>query len=570
MKLIIIFIVAVFIASSLNAGEFFYNENKVSSIELNFEFDKPLIKNGKVFLGGTSNQKIFVPSIPSISKTFLFPLGTKIKNISYKIGKIFESSAILSAYNPFLHKNYLYKGNYPSKWLEYNIGRGIDNGSRVIILSLHINPIKYDGKENKIKYLDSVKIEIDYEKHEQEELPSNYDLLIIAPSQFKDALQPLINEKESHGIKTILMTVEDITSKYNGRDNAEKVKYAIKDAIEQYGIKYVLLVGSESLLPIRKTHFSWKWEHGQWNETMITDLYYADIYDANGSFSSWDTNNNGVYGEIYYGINSTSDVMDLYPDVYVGRLACKNVREVKTIVNKIIEYENEEKPWFKNILLAGGDTFPWWKGYEGEEEIEKVKSIMKNFNPIELKTSDGSFKPANINHYINTGVGFFYYSGHGFPYGIGTHPPNNDSWIYYLSPYMVGLRNDGKLPVILFDACLTSKLDFTFGDLINDTSPYIKKILYGIANLTGIKNKKIECFSWKWISKNNGGAIAVIGATRVSFMDIGTYFFKQYKENITLGEQFSNFETSFINEEGKGYYTIEEFILLGDPSLKLS
>ena len=60
---------------------------------------------------------------------------------------------------------------------------------------------------------------------------------------FSEDLQPLIDHKDSYGIETVLKTAEDISSEYTGVDEPEKIKFFIKDAIEDWGIKYVLLVG---------------------------------------------------------------------------------------------------------------------------------------------------------------------------------------------------------------------------------------------------------------------------------------------------------------------------------------
>ena len=70
-----------------------------------------------------------------------------------------------------------------------------------------------------------------------------YDMVIIAPSLFSEALHQLIDHKISLGIQTFLKTMEEIYKEYKGRDNAEQIKYFIKDAVEKYGITYVLLIG---------------------------------------------------------------------------------------------------------------------------------------------------------------------------------------------------------------------------------------------------------------------------------------------------------------------------------------
>ena len=85
--------------------------------------------------------------------------------------------------------------------------------------------------------------------------------------------------------------------------NAEKIKYFIKTAMEEWGIRYVLLVGGRSsqfqptwYCPVRYVSMV-----DDWDAEYLSDLYFADIYDANGNFSSWDSDNDGMYGEWYMG-----------------------------------------------------------------------------------------------------------------------------------------------------------------------------------------------------------------------------------------------------------------------------
>ena len=131
----------------------------------------------------------------------------------------------------------------------------------------------------------------------------NYNFLVITPTQFTKELQPLISHKNNRGISTILVTLDEI---YNGekfpvkgRDNPEKIKYFIKDSIENWGTRFLLLVGGAEQLPGRYTHiyyddFNLYSTPDEW--VFLSDLYYADIYDDEGNFASWDTNKNNVFG----------------------------------------------------------------------------------------------------------------------------------------------------------------------------------------------------------------------------------------------------------------------------------
>ena len=75
---------------------------------------------------------------------------------------------------------------------------------------------------------------------------NTYDLLILTPSKFKKNLQPLVNHKNNIGVKTTMISLDDVYEEmyWYGRDKPEKIKYFIKTAMEKWGIKYVLLVGN--------------------------------------------------------------------------------------------------------------------------------------------------------------------------------------------------------------------------------------------------------------------------------------------------------------------------------------
>ncbi len=195
-----------------------------------------------------------------------------------------------------------------------------------------------------------------------------YELLIIAPEKFTSALQPLVVHKNDvAGISTILVTTSEIYAgdyfPVEGRDKPEKIKYFIKNAYDEWGIKYVLLVGIYiprfQDLPVRYVHNQDVVGKPYDEPYYLSDLYYADLYDQYGNFSSWDTDGDGIFGEWYMHEPADDYDIDLYPDVYVGRLPCKYVNQVQATVNKIITYETNTygKDWFKNIIGVSGDTY---------------------------------------------------------------------------------------------------------------------------------------------------------------------------------------------------------------------
>jgi hypothetical protein len=261
--------------------------------------------------------------------------------------------------------------SYPSQWYTYTLGSGLNkNLTHVTHLAIHLYPIRYNPIEQVLLAAEDATIMFSYDAPVTSVFNSKneYDLLVIAPEIFAANLQELINHKNIQGVSTLMVTTEEIYQEYEGRDKPEKIKYCIKDAIENWGIHYVLLVGGLKsqiyadpkddrnqgsrgwYVPVRYSNLR-TYEPGY-----LCDLYYADIYREGGDFDDWDSNGNGIFAEWK---NFNSDTLDLYPDVYVGRLACRNKWEVQDVVSKIITYETGlcDPSWFHRIIGVGGDSF---------------------------------------------------------------------------------------------------------------------------------------------------------------------------------------------------------------------
>ena len=534
------------------------------------------------------------PMMPVLIKTYEFPLGTKIMDVQVTTSEI-KTLEITKTIKPFpmpqasttsqkisLHETFnqeIYDSNdpYPSQWVDMRKGAGLNkNDQRVLFCSMKLYPVQYLPADHILEYIDQIEVTVTYEEPVEEPtcLDSTCDLAIITPRKFASSLKRLVAHKNKYDMKTQLFTLEtDIIGKYDGRDDAEQIKYFIKHAIEEWDVHYVLLVGDIQKLPIRTT-YPWE-EYYEDEEDVLSDLYYADIYDSSHQFCSWDSNGNDKFGELYY------DEVDLYPDVHLGRLPCSFRWEAAIMINKIITYEKQTsgKSWFNNLLLLGGDTHvgPFSPGNEGEITNDIVAGFMPEFNPIRLWTSLGKFNAEEINNEINKGVGFIDYSGHGFEIGLGTHPPLDETWIFYYLNNLFSLLNRNKLPIIFFGACLTARLDYTVGEFRQILPPNIRQI-FDILPLDD--SDVFPCFAWYFVKKFMGGAVASVGATRVaySYVDedfwfgcsaLAIYFFKSYSEGINVGQMLTQAQNDYIEEIWPDYFTLEEFVLIGDPSLKV-
>jgi hypothetical protein len=579
------------------------------------------------------------PMLPYTSLTMELPFGTKILDIDYDIiegstqplehkiqpGKqpIAQSINMLSTKSDLDQSFYSTNEDFPSSWITIHTGAGLNNEAKQrTFLIIHIYPLQYNPVQNLIHNINSITLTVTYQKNRENPFPilTSTDLVIIAPSKFQTALQKLIEHKNDHGIITVFKSLEEIYSEYDGNDEPEKIKYYLKDMKESDNITYALLVGGLKSyiyakprddqnkgvegwhVPVRYTNL--RDSGGTYDPGFISDLYYADLYDAEGNFSSWDSDEDGIYAEW---IGSQKDEIDLYPDIAIGRLACRNRIEVRIMVNKIIQYETTTagSDWANTMILAGGDTHDdaGTNYVEGEEMTEFVlNEYMTDVDPVKLyssnKDTDPDYTPTGTNllREISKGAGLLFLTGHASPVTWTTHWIGEfegpDSWTErFLINDFPKLSNRGKYPVCLVEGCHNSQFNVSMITTKQDTDNSKHMWTYG--------RMAPECWSWWLTRKIGGGSIATLGHTGLSYEATGNsgdldgdgidrpdcleaycgyqnrMYFKTLSEGTdSLGLVWSSTIESYLTtfpgmDNQLDAKTVEQWALLGDPTLKI-
>ncbi|MBS3777865.1 MAG: hypothetical protein KGY50_01075 [Candidatus Thermoplasmatota archaeon] len=416
---------------------------------------------------------------------------------------------------------------------------------------------------------------------------TQYDLLIVTPKEYHRACNNLMNHKINKGMETFIKTTEFIFENYPGEDQQERIKYCIKEAYDEHHVSYVLLIGDFKDIPVRYCYNDDEYE--SFNEPyFISELYYADIYDDQGFFSSWNTDNDEFYGE-WSGEYAEDVNISLTPEVAVGRLPCSNRLQLKIMINKIIRYETEEncEEWCNRFVVAGGDTYSEARGYtgsefssyEGEELNREVMAILNDFESIPLWASTGTLSTFSLLKEVNRGCGFLYLSGHGSPGIWCTHPPNSAEKIGNLPNYFIPfLKNTDKLPVCVVGGCHNNQFDVNPLRIVKD--PFFYATWHR------------DCWGWRLACNPWGGSIATIGCTGLGWQGIefggggsnwlNLQFFREYaKGENTLGSLWKNSVNKYIQTFPIEWHThsggtsslnaktVQEWVLIGDPSLEI-
>jgi len=573
------------------------------------------------------------PLLPKVHKIFKIPGKVKITDItcsfseeSYQtiskkilpVEQTLYKSKSKGEYNTFnlIESSEIYQTNnfFPQNRYGYSIRCGLDtNGKQTTFVTFEVYPICYNPVQNCLSSVTDVSIQIRYKQDDDNVAMTSagaYDLIIIAPNEFASELQSLVNHKNSLGVQTLLKTTEEILSEYNGRDEPEKIKYFIKDAKELMDASYILLVGGlKSYLygndkddenhgaagwhvPVRYTNIHESDEIGT-----ISDLYYADLYRYNEDiqsweFEDWDSNADGVIAKwtMFVGQN---DVLDLVPDIYVGRLPCRNKFELKIIRDKIITYEStspQEKPWFNKIIGISGKNFDLWKGQpDGEYLVDRAIENMSGWTDEVVRVYASNVQSGvgpipdteDIVEEFSKGAGFIDFEGHGNPIVWDTIHADGE---YENHDWVGGIRiddfleftNGDKLPVVMVGGCHNGLYNVSLIQILLNRQSH--------SNYYWSWTPTPLCFCWAMVVKPNGGAIASIGATGLGpasgadpislqgEIDLD-FFYVLGQDNVEkLGEGHSGAITKYVTDNDmkqRETFTATITQLFGDPSLQL-
>lgn len=159
--------------------------------------------------------------------------------------------------------------------------------------------------------------------------PSEYT--IITTDQLADSFQPYADWLTDKGVPACVIRLSEVLPYVTGVDSAEKLRNYLMSGYEEHGTVWVLLGGDAGVVPFR---YAWSSEDHHVDPpgdnsiyVMPSDLYFSDV---NGF---WDCDSDGRWGE------PTHDSVDVYPELFVGRLTVREPGKVHNWVRKMLFYE---------------------------------------------------------------------------------------------------------------------------------------------------------------------------------------------------------------------------------------
>jgi hypothetical protein len=291
--------------------------------------------------------------------------------------------------------------------------------------------------------------------------PDGADYLIIAHSDFIDAVAPLANHRATvDGMRVFSATVEAIYDAYgNGQADPEAIKDYIKDAYNNWvppTLSYVLLVGDGTEDAVNRAQST------DANPNYVPP-YMIELWDYEAA-----SDNRYV----------TVDGDDNLADLFIGRLPVNSSAETTTVVEKILSYELSppQWPWNERVLFfAGNESGGYFHQYSDDVYHDHLPSSFAGRRvyfctsgcdqPHEYDGIDAAHDAAMRE--LNTGGLLASYWGHSSIHQWAVDPETYAP-MFHLDD-VADLHNSGALPVLLEMTCYTSHFSEPSGDTLDES-----------------------------------------------------------------------------------------------------
>ncbi|MGD8395102.1 MAG: C25 family cysteine peptidase, partial [Candidatus Eiseniibacteriota bacterium] len=243
---------------------------------------------------------------------------------------------------------------------------------------------------------------------------SAVEYVIVTSEALAPQFERLADWKTRKGVQAVVRTTAWIDATYpNGVDRAERVRFFLRDAYQNWGTLWVLLGGDTDVVPLR---------YGETTllggESIPADYYYACL-DTN-----WNGDGDDRFGEGWVSPEETGDDIDLTPELYVGRAPVSTEQSASIFIDKLLAYEQNPASgngYPASVLFMAERLFSVFHGAEVAEQASAFLGIhapwLKRVRLYEESASwPGSIEldRATAIDSLTDGFGIVHHVGHGF------------------------------------------------------------------------------------------------------------------------------------------------------------
>jgi hypothetical protein len=220
------------------------------------------------------------------------------------------------------------------------------------------------------------------------------DYLLLAPREFLPAAKPLLELRQSQGLRTRTVALEDVYDQFGfGEEGPAAVKAFLSYAYHSWkkpSPRYVLLLGDATYDPKDFTHTGTR-------DRLPTPLTRTTfIWTASDPF--------------YAQVNGD----DLLPDFALGRLPAANLVEAQVMIDKILAFEEAHRDLSGPAVLVADnedDGGPFEKNADAIAALLPGRSVEKLY--LSVLSAQGKDTRTAIANALDGGASLMSYVGHG-------------------------------------------------------------------------------------------------------------------------------------------------------------
>lgn len=353
------------------------------------------------------------------------------------------------------------------------------------------------------------------------------DMVIITTTPQSDAYQRYADLKKLCGLNTVVKTLSWIRQHYSGVDDADRIRNFIREAMQYWGVMFVLLGGDPPVMPTRYVWVDRSLIYPSLWLPIASDLYFSDL-DGN-----WNYDGDEKFGEL-------CDSLDLYPDVFIGRIPSAAALDVEEYMEKIRSYtfpehlSHQTKALFFSSYLAVN-----WPGLP--YAVELAARLPDYFQKSFISEYNGTLTIEALHDSIHAGFGIVTGIGHG----------DVNTMCFHYNPPRMNFNN------FFYDSLANSDLYSIMVVVTCYTNPF-----------------QADCLGEHWLMNPAGGGIAYIGPTSSSEGSIHKEYMKLVFDSLftlPLAQTLALAKVFFIpNAQYSNWHRVHQFSLslLGDPTLR--